>query len=240
MKDHSTLPQESQTVAASTASAVNEPSAIAATAQGDVITDADKLAVATFPPLSRRMIAYFIDVAIVTITASAALLAVLYLTSGSSFAGALASLGQGVGAFAITLILTNFVYHVAMERQARYKGTVGKLCMGLEVVDHEGLSLTTGRAMLRALARFAPVISGGLLYLVAVRGGQFRSLHDRLADTYVVVRNKGQVDLQQAFQGRRKMGILDWLCVAGALGLFYAYALPLGSRLIVRLLGAVI
>lgn len=195
-------------------------------------------ATAIFPPLSRRMTAYFIDLAIVAVVAIATLTLLLYATSGSAFASALASLGQGAGGMLIFMTLTNIVYHVFMECHVRYRGTVGKILMGLEVVDREGLSLTVGRALLRAFARLLPIVSCGLLYLVALRGGQFRSLHDRLAGTVVVIRARGCVNFTEALQTHRKMSLLDWVCTVAALTLFVTAALPFAARMVVRLLGA--
>lgn len=83
------------------------------------------------------------------------------------------------------LILGPFAYLAAMEA-SRLQGSLGKLALGLRVVDEAGARLRPGRAMLRQLFKALEVGGTGLGYALGVLTGDGRALHDRLSRTYVV------------------------------------------------------
>lgn len=89
----------------------------------------------------------------------------------------------GLGFLALALI--GFVYYVSCE--VLLGGTLGKLALGLRVVDEEGGSITWGASVVRNLIR---IVDGLFFYLVgaiAIWSSPCRQrLGDRAAHTYVV------------------------------------------------------
>lgn len=83
------------------------------------------------------------------------------------------------------LILGPFVYLGAMEA-SRFQASLGKLIVGLRVVDAAGRRLGLARAMLRQLFKALEVGGTGLGYALGALTGDGRALHDRLSGTKVV------------------------------------------------------
>jgi uncharacterized RDD family membrane protein YckC len=64
--------------------------------------------------------------------------------------------------------------------------TIGKMALGLRVVDTRDGPVGAGSAVLRALGCLVSVVSLGLGFLPALAGQGGRALEDRLADTHVI------------------------------------------------------
>jgi len=64
--------------------------------------------------------------------------------------------------------------------------TIGKMALGLRVVDTRDGPVGPGPAVLRALGCLVSVVSLGLGFLPALIGDGGRALEDRLADTHVI------------------------------------------------------
>jgi uncharacterized RDD family membrane protein YckC len=64
--------------------------------------------------------------------------------------------------------------------------TIGKMALGLRVVDTRDGPVGAGPAVLRALGCLVSVVSLGLGFLPAVIGDGGRALEDRIADTHVI------------------------------------------------------
>ena len=105
------------------------------------------------------------------------------------FTGAIAADGQGqppepgFGVLAI-LTLVWWLYFALME--TRLGGTLGKLAVGLRVVDENGMYLTFGRATGRFFSRLLSSCFLAIGYIMAGFHDQKRALHDLIAGTYVV------------------------------------------------------
>lgn len=81
--------------------------------------------------------------------------------------------------------IAQWLYFAFMESSAS-RGTLGKMALGLQVIDHKGETITFARATGRY---FAKTLSGLILmvgYIMAGFTAKKQALHDMLADTYVV------------------------------------------------------
>jgi uncharacterized RDD family membrane protein YckC len=70
-----------------------------------------------------------------------------------------------------------FAYYVVME--TAFGGTIGKLLVGLRVVDVRGCRITLGEALIRNAMR---IVDGLLFYLVGAISVWTSPLHQRLGD----------------------------------------------------------
>ncbi|WP_316571317.1 RDD family protein [Neobacillus sp. YIM B06451] len=91
-----------------------------------------------------------------------------------------------------TGILTNLIsliigiaYKAGMEGSS-YQATLGKMAMGIKVIGPDGGRISYGRAIGRYFATFLSSIILGIGYLMALWTKQKRTLHDFVADTYVI------------------------------------------------------
>lgn len=135
-----------------------------------------------------RFVSYIIDALVVGVPMQ--IINVVVISAAGAGADAVGS-SSGQVAFSgvqMMLNLLNLVvgltYFVAME--VKKGGTLGKLALGLRVVDVNGMYLTPGRSIGRY---FAKILSGCILaigFIIAGFDPQKRSLHDKLAGTYVI------------------------------------------------------
>ncbi len=80
------------------------------------------------------------------------------------------------------------IYWILMER-SRYQGSIGKMCMGVRVINSNGGRVTFPNAIGRNLAKilsFIPLLGG---FLAAAFTKKKQALHDILADCFVVRTN---------------------------------------------------
>lgn len=70
----------------------------------------------------------------------------------------------------------------------RFGGSPGKLVFRLAVVDRRGEAVDYVAAFLRTMAEFLSMLSLGAGYVAAFADGHCRTLHDRICQTWVVVR----------------------------------------------------
>lgn len=81
--------------------------------------------------------------------------------------------------------LVGWLYYAIMESSGR-QATLGKIALGLRVVDHEGESISFAKATGRY---FAKVLSALILligFFMAAFDQHKQALHDRLAGTFVL------------------------------------------------------
>jgi uncharacterized RDD family membrane protein YckC len=94
---------------------------------------------------------------------------------------------------ALQLCLINFLayvfYHSALETSP-LQGSVGKRFCGLVVVDADGRKLSYGRALARNFSKFLSGITFGLGYLSILWDDRSQAWHDKIAKTYVLIRNR--------------------------------------------------
>jgi uncharacterized RDD family membrane protein YckC len=178
----------------------------------------------------KRLAAYVIDSLLIGITyyAVSTMLFVLVFASGL-FGGDAASWAQNAGAGVWMLVVAVYViiglisvaYYVGFESSAM-QATLGKLAVGVKVVDSEGRRLTRMRALGRwaaSLLSYASLCVGFLL--IAFTDGK-RGLHDMIAKTQVVDRwaYTARPQMQQRSLGPVAwvvliLGGLMWLLVVG-------------------------
>ena len=135
-----------------------------------------------------RFVAYIIDSLVIGVPLQIISLVVLSATGaganavgGTSGQAAFSGVQMGLNLFNM---LAGLAYFVGMD--VKKGGTLGKLALGLRVVDEQGLYLTPGRAIGRY---FAKILSACLLligFIIAGFDRQKRSLHDKLCGTYVI------------------------------------------------------
>lgn len=137
----------------------------------------------------KRFIAYLIDYVLLTVV-----IYLLALIIGATAGGAAEDTdGAGItgmasvfsGFFMMLFILLPWLYYSLMESSEK-QATLGKMALGIKVVDYNG-----GRiSFLRATGRyFAKILSGMLLligYIIAGFTAKKQALHDMIASTLVV------------------------------------------------------
>lgn len=77
------------------------------------------------------------------------------------------------------------VYFTAMEA-SKFQGTIGKIVMGLKVLDKNNQRLDVPKALLRNLSKIISGIILGIGYLMIIFDDKKQGLHDKIADTFVV------------------------------------------------------
>lgn len=141
-----------------------------------------------------RFCAKFIDGLIVGVVG----LVVNFLLALAFFGAIIPTPGQingGIAIYVVYNLLTLFIrFGLGVLFQwyflTRYQATPGKIALKLKVVRGNGSPLTTGVIIGRAAAE---LLSGLILcigYIIAAFDEEKRSLHDRLADTRVIVNNE--------------------------------------------------
>ncbi len=122
-----------------------------------------------------RIGAFAIDLVILTAASAALALAAEYLAGdGDAVTFPLMSAFQ---------LLMPWFYYAAMESSPK-GATLGKMILGIRVVDAEGYTPTFGRAALRAIPKCLPVLWAG--YLAALFTKRRQAFHDLIAKTLVV------------------------------------------------------
>jgi uncharacterized RDD family membrane protein YckC len=86
-------------------------------------------------------------------------------------------------------VLLSFAYRAGME-SSTFQATLGKLAMRLKVTDLEGRRLTFARACTRFFAKWLSLITLGLGYAMAGFDEEKQALHDRVAGTLVLYRQR--------------------------------------------------
>lgn len=82
-------------------------------------------------------------------------------------------------------ILVSLFYTTVMHASPK-QATLGKMAMGVQVVDRFGGRLTWKRSLGRHAATYLSGLILNIGYLMAAFDAEKQALHDKLADTYVV------------------------------------------------------
>lgn len=199
------------------------PAAAGAAADIDRVQDAGFL---------RRLGAYLIDGLLlgsayyVVLMIGSVLIAVAMASKGNSEAVAI----TGGVLLALAYALMSYFYYVGMER-SKLQATVGKLALGIKVVDAGGRRLGWGRASARwagSLLSYATVYIG---FFLAGWTRRKQALHDLLAGTYVV--DKWAYSEQPGRQGTGINGaviavlvVVMGMVAVGVIAILAAIALP--------------
>lgn len=138
--------------------------------------------------------------------------------------------GPHFGLYQILSLATNFLYFTLMESSAK-QATLGKMALGIKVVDTEGHRISFGRAAGRYFGKILSSITLCIGYLMAAFTERRQALHDKLAGTLVVARDTVPEDVQGGKIAKPMSGGSTVLIVLGALaipiiGILAAIALP--------------
>lgn len=95
-------------------------------------------------------------------------------------------LGRSLGASAISLVAW-WAYESTLH-SSEWQATVGKLAVGIRVTDRAGARLSFAHATGRHLAEWLSGLTLGFGYIMAGITERKESLHDKIAETYVVYR----------------------------------------------------
>ena len=159
----------------------------------------------------KRFAAFILDYIIVVVMAAAAG-GVIGLFYGIGAGAPSEDTASGLGAVAGLTVW--WLYHALMESSSR-QATLGKMALGIKVVDQEGNPVSFGRATVRNLAK---LLSGMILligYLMAGFTFRKQALHDILAGCLVVNRAATGDQMQE---GAAAKGMPAWAIVLIVLG----------------------
>lgn len=81
-----------------------------------------------------------------------------------------------------TLII---IYYALME-SSKYQATLGKIVMGIRVVNKDGRGIDFSKALLRNLSKLLSAFILGIGYIMMIFDDRKQGLHDKIADTFVV------------------------------------------------------
>ncbi|MFD1205344.1 RDD family protein [Sporosarcina contaminans] len=85
----------------------------------------------------------------------------------------------------IIIFVTAALYYVLLT-SGKYQGTVGKMIVGVKVVDPEGNRIGKGRALGRFFSYYLSGMFFSIGYIIAGFTPKKQALHDYIASTYVV------------------------------------------------------
>jgi uncharacterized RDD family membrane protein YckC len=139
-----------------------------------------------------RFVAYFIDGLILSVVIAPIFF--LFFTPEVELAelandmDAMIAFYSGLsGLWFISFILT-LLYFAGMQ-SSKYQATLGKMIIGVIVIDEVGNRISMGRGVGRY---FAKILSGMIFYIGFIMAGfdsRKQALHDKLASTFVIYKN---------------------------------------------------
>jgi uncharacterized RDD family membrane protein YckC len=106
--------------------------------------------------------------------------------------------GGGIVSFLFGLI-ANWLYYALLESSSR-QATIGKMALGIKVVDYEGKRISFARATARYFSRFISAIILLIGYLMIAFTKRKQALHDIIAKTLVVKDLSDQKDKKEDSQ----------------------------------------
>ncbi|MCO5234325.1 MAG: RDD family protein [Chitinophagales bacterium] len=125
-----------------------------------------------------RFIAYIIDAIIITI-----ILNIFSLITGILFNFEMFKVITSPGS--IMALLISISYFAYFET-GTYQATLGKKVMGLKVIKQDGKPLTKAESIFRFFAKMLSAFIFLIGYIMILFDDKNRSLHDRIANTYVI------------------------------------------------------
>lgn len=81
-----------------------------------------------------------------------------------------------------------FISYYALMESSKYQGTLGKIALGMKVVDKNGMRIDLSKAILRNLSKILSALILGIGYFMIIFDDRKQGLHDKIADTFVVKR----------------------------------------------------
>lgn len=100
-------------------------------------------------------------------------------------ASAMNAMMGAMGLIQVISLVIGFLYFVLMESSSK-QATLGKLALGLIVVDQNGAPLSFGKAALRFVGKMVSGIILCIGYIMAAFTPRKQALHDMIAGTYVI------------------------------------------------------
>jgi len=146
-----------------------------------------------------RFVAYIIDAVILGVVSGVVIIPVIgalgfgaydSVSSGGQMSedqmGALVGMLTGAGLFMqIANIVVSWLYFALLHSSSK-QATVGKMALGLKVINKDGTRLNFGQATIRFIGK---IVSGVILFIGFIIAGfteKKQALHDMIASTYVV------------------------------------------------------
>jgi uncharacterized RDD family membrane protein YckC len=105
--------------------------------------------------------------------------------AASAAMGMAGTIMAGVMTMVLAIYVIQLLYYSILE-SSKLQGSVGKLALGIKVVDLEGNRISFGKALLRSVGK---ILSGMVMYigyLMAAFTEKKQGLHDMIASTLVV------------------------------------------------------
>ncbi len=142
----------------------------------------------------RRFVALFLDVIIMGVLGAliGGVVGAIYGAAGMGVAAEPAVPGQLpttdfvlFGVVQVISIVINICYYAGMESSSK-QATLGKMALGMKVVDLHGRRISFGRAVGRYFAKILSFITLYIGFIMAAFDERKRALHDRIAGTLVV------------------------------------------------------
>lgn len=131
-----------------------------------------------------RVLATLVDSMILSVALSIIAL-ILGGATGIAYADQVSSQVPFNETLAILALVGTWSYFVLMESSER-KASLGKLVLGLRVVNAHGERLSVAQAVLRFSGKFVNLLTLGGGFVLCGLSADKQGLHDLLADTYVV------------------------------------------------------
>jgi uncharacterized RDD family membrane protein YckC len=98
---------------------------------------------------------------------------------------ALSAMMGAMGLIQVVSLVIGWLYFALMQ-SSKHQATLGKMALGLKVVDGEGNRLSFGRASLRYIGKFVSSLVLMIGYIIAAFNPRKQALHDMIASTYVI------------------------------------------------------
>ncbi|MBN2053131.1 RDD family protein [Candidatus Woesearchaeota archaeon] len=130
----------------------------------------------------RRLLAYIIDVCLLT---CAFLIVGFLITIIDLFISGYPNTDFNGILFKITLLLIGWLYYAFMESSDK-QATLGKMALGLKVVDEEGKQISFWRATGRFWAKYLSSLILYIGFLMILWTEKKQGLHDELASCLVI------------------------------------------------------
>ena len=140
-----------------------------------------------------RFVAYFIDGIILSVIYGPIFF--LFFAPAMGFAAlaedteAMLAFYSSLTGFWLFIFVFQIVYYAGMESSV-YQATLGKMAIGVIVIDEDGNRISMGKGVGRF---FAKILSGMIMYIGFIMAGfdsRKQALHDKLASTFVVYKDK--------------------------------------------------
>lgn len=90
-----------------------------------------------------------------------------------------------MGLIQVVSLVIGWLYFAGMQ-SSKQQATLGKMALGLKVVDSEGQRLSFGKASLRYIGKFVSSLVLLIGYIIAAFNPKKQALHDMIAGTYVI------------------------------------------------------